>query len=87
MTKHKVLGKTIRKIVKVGNSIGITLPREYLEAHNLKLGESMEICFNKKILRVEPLNLQKIKQAVEHGNKESAENKHTLPDKENSLTE
>lgn len=69
MTKHKVLGKTIRKIVKVGNSIGITLPREYLEAHNLKLGESMEICFN-KILRVEPLNLEKIKQAVEHGNKE-----------------
>jgi antitoxin component of MazEF toxin-antitoxin module len=69
MSKHQILGKSVRKLVKVGNSIGITLPTEYLKAHNLKVGESMEICFN-EILRVEPLNLERIKKAVERGDDE-----------------
>jgi antitoxin component of MazEF toxin-antitoxin module len=69
MSKHQILGKSVRKLIKVGNSIGITLPTEYLRAHNLELGGSMEICFD-QILYVEPLNMEKIQQVVEQRRKE-----------------
>jgi antitoxin component of MazEF toxin-antitoxin module len=69
MSKHQILGKSVRKLVKVGNSIGITLPAEYLRAHNLELGGSMEICFD-RILHAEPLDLMKIQRALEHESEE-----------------
>jgi len=69
MSKHQILGKSVRKLIQIGNSIGVTLPTEYLKAHALKVGSSMEICFN-EILRVEPLDLERIKKAVERGDDE-----------------
>jgi len=69
MPEHKTLGKTIRKVVKIGNSIGVTLPRKFLDAHGLQLGDDLELCFN-DIIRIEPLNLEKVRKAVERGDNE-----------------
>lgn len=69
MSEHQVLGKSIRKLVQIGNAVGITLPAEYLKAHNLELGQSMEVYFN-DVIRVEPLNLEKIRKVLDRGDNE-----------------
>ena len=54
------LGKAIKKIIQVGHCHAITLPREYLKAHNLKQGDFVEVFFN-SIIHVEPLDMNEIK--------------------------
>jgi len=53
--EHQFLGKDVRKLIQVGKSFAVTVPREYVEAHKLKLGDLLEINFN-DALRVEPVN-------------------------------
>jgi len=57
------LGKDIRKIIRVGGSVAITLPKEYLDAHGLKLGDKMELNFN-EVLHVEPVNEAEIRKKL-----------------------
>jgi antitoxin component of MazEF toxin-antitoxin module len=63
MKKHEALGKTVRRILQVGNSSGVTLPDEYLRAHGLKRGDLVEVTFNRKVL-IEPLNLEELRRKV-----------------------
>jgi len=69
MSKHQILGKSVRKLVQIGNAVGITLPAEYLKNHNLELGQSMEVCFN-DVVMIEPLDLEKVRKVVERDDKE-----------------
>lgn len=57
------LGKDIRKIIRVGKSVAVTLPREYLEAHNLKLGDKIELNFN-EVLQISPVDEGEIKKKL-----------------------
>ena len=57
------LGKDVRKIIRVGGSAAVTLPKEYLEAHSLKLGDKMELNFN-HILNIEPVNRAEIRKKL-----------------------
>jgi antitoxin component of MazEF toxin-antitoxin module len=61
MTEY--LGKDVRKIIRVGDSAGVTIPKEYLEAHGLKIGDRMELNFN-HILNIEPLNQAEIRKKL-----------------------
>jgi antitoxin component of MazEF toxin-antitoxin module len=57
------LGKDVRKIIRVGSSAAVTLPKEYLEAHDLKIGDKVELIFN-EILRIEPVDESEIRRKL-----------------------
>lgn len=61
--EHKIIGKTIRRILPHGNSVAVTLPHEYIKAHGLKTGDSVEVIYN-EILRIEPVNVEKLLDAL-----------------------
>jgi antitoxin component of MazEF toxin-antitoxin module len=63
-SKHHVLGKAIRKVVRVGNSLALTIPPEYIKEHNIKKGDSFEICFD-NVYHAEPLSIKEIQRKVE----------------------
>lgn len=63
------MGKAIRKVVKVGNSIGVTLPKKFLVAHGLQLGDDLELFFD-DVVMIQPLDLEKVRKAVERGGNE-----------------
>jgi len=53
--EHQFLRKDVRKLIQVGKCFAVTVPREYVEAHKLKLGDLLEISFNCD-LHIEPVN-------------------------------
>jgi antitoxin component of MazEF toxin-antitoxin module len=52
--------KDIRKIVRVGGSLGITLPREYVESTGLKKDDFLEIYFDKQhnLICIKPISTE-----------------------------
>lgn len=71
MSEHKLLGKDIRKVIPVGDSLAITIPKEYVQAHSIKKGDSMEVLFN-EIIHITPLNLDEIEKKLKGNNGEEA---------------
>lgn len=69
MSKAKHYGKSVRKVVKVGECSGVTLPKEYLDNHNLKVGDHVEVVFN-NILKLAPLHDKDIKKELGEGSSE-----------------
>ena len=63
MSKPELLGKDIRKVLPVGDSLAVTIPKEYVEAHNIKKGDTMEVLFN-EILHISPVNLEEIRKKL-----------------------
>ena len=61
MVEH--LGKDVRRIIRVGDSIGITLPPDYLRAHGLKVGDQIELTYN-RIIRFEPISREEIRRKL-----------------------
>lgn len=53
--KTKKVRLSIRKIIKVGNSLAITLPDEFVEDHNLQKGQTVIITFD-DYLKLDPLS-------------------------------
>jgi antitoxin component of MazEF toxin-antitoxin module len=47
-----------RKIYKFGGSFGILLPKEFIEAHNLKEGDEVPVLAN-HILKIVPMSEEK----------------------------
>ena len=39
----RMSGETLRKVVKVGNSLGVTIPTEILDSTNIKQGDNISI--------------------------------------------
>ena len=44
----EVFGKSTRKVVKIGNSLAITLPSNYVKAHAIKAGDDMDIWYDEE---------------------------------------
>jgi antitoxin component of MazEF toxin-antitoxin module len=50
--------KDIRRIVRVGGSLGITLPREYIESIGLKKDDFLEVYFDERhnLICIKPIS-------------------------------
>lgn len=48
MEKH--FGRAVRKIIQVGECSGITIPKEYLDANDLKRGDRVELVYSETLL-------------------------------------
>ena len=49
--------------MQIGESSGITLPREFLEANNLKRGDRVELIYNGNLL-VKPIRADEVAQEL-----------------------
>ncbi|MBW2672036.1 MAG: AbrB/MazE/SpoVT family DNA-binding domain-containing protein [Deltaproteobacteria bacterium] len=63
LKKKKVLGKDVRTIMRVGGSLVISIPQEYIEAHGLEKGDKMTIFYD-DILHVEPVTKEEILEKI-----------------------
>lgn len=61
--EKKHLGKSIRKIVQVGESSGVIIPKEFLEARGLKRGDRVELLFN-DVIRIKPVRAEEIEREL-----------------------
>jgi antitoxin component of MazEF toxin-antitoxin module len=52
---EKSVGKTVKKLLKIGESAAITLPPDYLKKFNLEPGEDYVEIFYNDLLIVKPL--------------------------------
>jgi len=70
---EEIGGKIIRKLFKIGDSIAVTIPPDFLKAHGIDAGTKVEILYNNAIV-IKPINVSRIiKQVhkeVEKGGKE-----------------
>jgi len=60
------LSKETRKIIRIGNSFAVTLPKDYLVAHNLKCGDKMDLYFD-EVLHAEPIKEEDILKKLGRG--------------------
>jgi len=51
---EKVLGKDVRKVLKVGGSLAITLPSDYVQAHKIEAGDAMTVFYD-DVFHAEPV--------------------------------
>ena len=74
--KHSI-GKTERKVINIGDSFGITLPKSFVETHGLKKGDKVLVYYN-SLLLLEPQKgehiLEEIKTKLEKLKKEEMDN-------------
>lgn len=59
-------GSKARKLIPIGGSIGITVPKEFLEKNNLKPGDSIGVVYNSILMICVP-KLPEEEQAGESG--------------------
>lgn len=57
------MGKSIRKIVQIGECSGVILPKEYLERNDIERGDEIELVFN-GIVKIKPIDEDKIRQEL-----------------------
>lgn len=63
---RELVGKDIRKVVRVGKCLGIILPFEYTKNLGLKPGDCVEIYYN-RTLRLEPVDRKEILRKLHEG--------------------
>ncbi len=64
MSNHKkVLGKDVRVLMKMGGSLVLSIPQEYIEAHGLNKGDKMTVFYN-DIFHAEPVTDEEILRKV-----------------------
>jgi len=54
------IGKTVKKLLKIGESAAITLPPDYLKKFNLEPGEDYVEIFYNDLLIIKPLPKRKL---------------------------
>jgi antitoxin component of MazEF toxin-antitoxin module len=60
----KIEGISIRKVSTAGNSLTVTLPKEWTEIHGVKKGDSLEIIFD-DMLYIRPIETAKLSERLE----------------------
>jgi hypothetical protein len=60
MSEKEFYGKDVRRLIKLGDSLVISLPQEYIHHHNLKQGARVEIYYN-DVVHLAPLDVHGIK--------------------------
>jgi antitoxin component of MazEF toxin-antitoxin module len=48
--KEEKIGKDIRAVIILGRSLAITLPKEFVQMHDIKPKDKIELLFNSKII-------------------------------------
>ncbi|KXB08423.1 hypothetical protein AKJ56_01330 [candidate division MSBL1 archaeon SCGC-AAA382N08] len=48
-------GKAIRKIIQVGKSSGVVLPKDFLATQELERGDSVEVIYKDNVLKLKPI--------------------------------
>lgn len=46
MSEERKYGKSLRRVVQIGESLGITLPKDYVKKLGLKKGDVVELLFD-----------------------------------------
>lgn len=46
---REIYGKDVRKAFKLGPSIAVTLPKEFVKAHKIKPGDLFDIVFDQEL--------------------------------------
>ena len=59
----EVFGKVTRKIIRVGNSLAVTLPKKYVIAHGLEQGDDMDIWYD-NVFHGEPVKEEDIRRKL-----------------------
>jgi len=57
--ESEFLGKDVRTLFKAGSSIVVAVPKEYLDEHNLKAGDKLDVYFD-EVLHMEPIRREEI---------------------------
>lgn len=70
--KSETLSKDVRKVIPVGGSLAITLPAEYVKAHDIKPGDKIELTYNKVFLG-EPIKTEVVKEKLIKAKEEEKE--------------
>jgi len=60
MTEYK---KSTRKIIELGESLLITIPRDFIRAHGLKKGDLVDVFFDDKLV-VKPIKAEDIRKEI-----------------------
>jgi antitoxin component of MazEF toxin-antitoxin module len=56
--------KDVRKVFKLGQSLAITLPSEYVKRKNIREGDLVEIYFD-DLIHIKPVDLNELAERVE----------------------
>ena len=67
MSAHGLIGKDVRIVGTSGNSLVITIPKEYADEYNIKKGSKVTIYYHNSILYVEPVTDEEILEKVTRG--------------------
>lgn len=59
----KAKGKDIRSLVQDGDSIAVTIPPDFLEINNLRLGDYVEVIYG-DILIIKPISKEEIEREL-----------------------
>lgn len=58
------VGKGVRKVIHVGNSLTVTLPNPYVQSHKIKAGDYLEVLYN-DYLHLTPISIDELQTALE----------------------
>ena len=69
--KHPVgpVGSTERNVFTIGQSVAITLPKEFVDAHGIKAGDKVSVAYDSFLL-LQPKDRRKILKEIETKRKE-----------------
>ena len=63
MTKEHEVGSTMRTVFKIGQSVAITLPKDFAETHGIKEGDKVLISYDSFLL-LDPKHRDKILEEI-----------------------
>jgi antitoxin component of MazEF toxin-antitoxin module len=55
--------KDVRKVFKIGDSLAITLPPEFIKEHGIKVGDKLEVIFN-SFLTAKPMKKEELEKEM-----------------------
>jgi len=60
---RKVLGKVTRKVIRIGDSLAITIPKDFLKAHKIEEGMIVDIFFNDRMV-IKPIKPEDVEKEI-----------------------
>ena len=66
-------GEEKRKLVRIGNSLGITIPKAFIDYHALKIGDNVKLLYRDVVIiipdrvKIDELKIKKALEVLENG--------------------
>jgi len=70
---EKKVGKDVRSVIRLGDSLAITLPSEYVRANSIKKGDKVELLFDRELV-ARPLKQEELRKTLLKIEEEIGEN-------------